>query len=131
MVPIMHDQEMTDVYDQNTMIDAEKTSGNEAERQGALLNMQKLDNEGFKSKMIKNNSDAVVIPGNSFSTVLAIGEHPGIIVPAGYEDDGMPVGICFGGLRGSEPKLIEIAYGFKQIKLIRKPPPSTTFISDV
>ncbi|KAI3919818.1 hypothetical protein MKW98_001074 [Papaver atlanticum] len=123
--------EITDVYDQNTMIDAEKTRGNEAERQGALLNMQKLDNEGFKSMMIKNNLDAVVTPGNSFSTVLAIGGHPGIIVPAGYEDDGMPVGICFGGLRGSEPKLIEIAYGFEQITLIRKPPPSTTFISDV
>ncbi|KAI3870738.1 hypothetical protein MKX03_024092 [Papaver bracteatum] len=122
--------EMTDVYDQYTMIDAEKTSGNEAERQGALLNMQKLDNEGFKS-MIKNNLDAVVTPGNSFSTVLAIGGHPGIIVPAGYEDDGMPVGICFEGLRGSEPKLIEISYGFEQITLIRKPPPSTTFISDV
>ncbi|KAI3985981.1 hypothetical protein MKX01_039063 [Papaver californicum] len=123
--------EMTDVYDQNTMIDAEKTSGNETERQGAPLNMQKLDDEGFKSMMIKNNLDAVVAPGSSFSTVLAIGGHPAIIVPAGYEDNGMPVGICFGGLRGSEPKLIEIAYGFEQITLIRKPPPSTTFISDV
>ncbi|KAB1207596.1 hypothetical protein CJ030_MR7G022898 [Morella rubra] len=35
-------------------------------------------------------------------------------VPAGFDSNGVPIGICFGGLRGSEPKLIEIAYGFEQ-----------------
>ncbi|KAI3916760.1 hypothetical protein MKW92_033743 [Papaver armeniacum] len=115
--------EMSNVYDQNLMEDAEKTAGNEAERNRALLNMKKLDDNGFKRMMIENELDAVVTPESQFSTVLAIGGHPGIIVPAGYKDDGMPTGICFGGLRGSEPKLIEIAYGFEQITLVRKPPP--------
>ncbi|KAI3833229.1 hypothetical protein MKW92_023691 [Papaver armeniacum] len=115
--------EMTNVYDQNLMEGAEKTAGNEAERNRALLNMKKLDDNGFKRMMIENELDAVVTPESQFSTVLAIGGHPGIIVPAGYKDDGMPTGICFGGLRGSEPKLIEIAYGFEQITLVRKPPP--------
>lgn len=118
--------EKTCVYNQDRMIESEKTSGSEAERQGALLNLAKLDNEGFKSLMITNNLDAVVTPGYLFATVLAIGGHPGITVPAGYEKDGTPIGICFGGLRGSEPKLIEIAYAFEQITLIRKPPPSPT-----
>ncbi|GLT42900.1 hypothetical protein SLA2020_168770 [Shorea laevis] len=35
---------------------------------------------------------------------------------------GMPFGICFGGLKGTEPRLIEIAYGFDQVTKIRKPP---------
>jgi amidase len=35
----------------------------------------------------------------------------------------VPFGICFGGLKGSEPKLIEIAYSFEQATFIRKPPP--------
>lgn len=123
--------EKTDVYNQNLLVDAEKTAGTEAERSGDLLNMEKLDNEGFKSLMIKNDLDAVVAPGFELSTPLAIGGHPGIIVPAGYGDDGMPIGICFGGLRGSEPKLIEIAYGFEQITLVRKPPTLTTLVSDI
>ncbi|KAK7359348.1 hypothetical protein VNO77_01303 [Canavalia gladiata] len=36
---------------------------------------------------------------------------------------GVPFGICFGVLKGSEPKLIEIAYSFEQATMIRKPPP--------
>ena len=54
--------------------------------------------------------------------VLAIGGYPGIVVPAGFDSQGVPFGICFGGLRGSEPKLIEIAYGFEQATKIRRPP---------
>ncbi|MCL7046397.1 hypothetical protein MKW94_011571 [Papaver nudicaule] len=94
--------EKTDVYNQDLMEDAEKTAGNEAERSAVVLNMEKLDNEGFKSMMSKNNLDAVVTPGNDISTILAIGGHPGVIVPVGYGDDGMPIGICFSGLRGGK-----------------------------
>ncbi|KAF8034832.1 hypothetical protein BT93_C0990 [Corymbia citriodora subsp. variegata] len=43
-------------------------------------------------------------------------------VPAGYDEHGVPFGICFPGLRGSEPILIEIAYGFEQATKIRRPP---------
>ncbi|PHU10831.1 hypothetical protein BC332_22691 [Capsicum chinense] len=58
---------------------------------------------------------------NFVAAVLAIGGFPAISVPAAY-DKGVPIGICFSGLKGSEPKLIEIAYGFEQATLIRKPP---------
>ncbi|PHT41873.1 hypothetical protein CQW23_20727 [Capsicum baccatum] len=65
--------------------------------------------------------DALVTGGSSVAAVLAIGGFPAISVPAAY-DKGVPIGICFSGLKGSEPKLIEIAYGFEQATLIRKPP---------
>jgi len=74
------------------------------------------------SLMKINKLDAVVTPFSFFSSILAIGGYLGVIVPAGYEK-GQPFGICFGGLKGSEPKLIEIAYSFEQATLIRKPPP--------
>ena len=61
-------------------------------------------------------------PGSDISYVLAIGGFPGISVPAGYDNKGIPFGICFGGLKGYEPKLIEIAYNFEQATKIRKPP---------
>ena len=53
--------------------------------------------------------------------MLAIGRYPGITVPGGYDQYGMPFGICFGGLRRSGPILIEIAFDFQQSLHKRKP----------
>ena len=58
--------------------------------------------------------------GVSVTFSFAIRGFPGISVPAGYDSKRVPIGICF-GLKGSEPKLIEIAYGLQATK-IRKPP---------
>ncbi|WJX53058.1 amidase [Trifolium repens] len=108
-------------YGQDVMVQAEKTNGiGEAQTQ-ALLNLTRWSQDGFEKLMKINELDAVVTPFSSFSSILAIGGYPGVSVPAGYEK-GVPFGICFGGLKGSEPKLIEIAYSFEQATLIRKPP---------
>ncbi|KAL7237404.1 hypothetical protein ACSBR2_003652 [Camellia fascicularis] len=64
--------------------------------------------------MIENKLDALVTPRAGAAPVLAIGGYPGISVPAGFDNNGVPFGIAFGGLKGLEPKLIEIAYGFEQ-----------------
>jgi amidase len=66
--------------------------------------------------------DAIVTPGASASSIFAIGGYPAISVPAGYGSDGVPFGICFGGLKGSEPRLIEIAFAFEQATRVRKQP---------
>ncbi|GMP37598.1 hypothetical protein CsSME_00009206 [Camellia sinensis var. sinensis] len=88
----------------------------------ALLNLTRASKYGFERLMRKYKLDALVTPLSDGSPVLAIGGYPGIIVPAGYDEGGTPYGICFGGLRGSEPNLIEIAYGFEQASNVRKPP---------
>lgn len=84
--------------------------------------MERLSREGIERLMEEKKLDAIMTPDASGSSILAIGGYPGISVPAGYGPDGMPFGICFGGLRGSEPTLIEIAYSFEQATMIRKPP---------
>jgi amidase len=66
--------------------------------------------------------DAIITPNDSVSTVLAIGGMPAITVPAGYGKRGVPFGICFGGLKGYEPRLIEMAYAFEQATKVRKAP---------
>jgi len=114
-------QEKVEKYRQGLMLQAEKISGSKTLKQ-ALLNLTRLSQDGFEKVMKGNKLDAVVVPFAIFSPVLAIGGYPGITVPAGYEK-GVPFGVCFGGLRGSEPKLIEIAYSFEQVTMIRKPPP--------
>ena len=60
--------------------------------------------------------------GVNVTSALAIGGFPGISVPARYDSKRVPIGICFGIRKGTEPKLIEIAYGFEQATKIRKPP---------
>ncbi|OVA19854.1 Amidase [Macleaya cordata] len=116
--------EKMDVFDQDMLVEAESTSGmDSAEVKDAVEKLERLSIDGFERMMMVNELDAMVSAGwSAAAAVLAIGGHPGISVPAAYDSDGMPVGICFGGLRGSEPKLIEIAYAFEQMTLIRKPP---------
>ncbi|KAI3882272.1 hypothetical protein MKX03_024556 [Papaver bracteatum] len=115
--------EKTAMYGQEFFIASQKTSGKIGAAEIKVLEkVQRLDEYGFVSLMIKNKLDAIVTPGTRFSTVLSLGGHPGINVPARYKRNGMPIGITFGGLRGSEPKLIEISYAFEQLTLARKPP---------
>ncbi|KAK7247026.1 hypothetical protein RIF29_41902 [Crotalaria pallida] len=118
--------EKLDENGQDHMLEAQKTNGIGKKEKQALLNLTRYSKNGFEKLMIQNKLDAVVVPGPYFSRILAIGGYPGVIVPAGYEE-GVPFGICFGGLKGSEPKLIEIAYSFEQATRIRKPPPLQKF----
>jgi amidase len=71
--------------------------------------------------MTKSKLDALVTPDFSISSVLAIGGFPGISVLADHDTIGAPFGICFRGLKGSEPKLIEMAFGLEQASKIKKP----------
>lgn len=120
-------QESTKEYGQDIFVAAELTNGIGEEERKALETMDKLSREGFERLMKENQLDAMVTPGSYASPVMAIGGYPQITVPAGYDSDGMPFGICFGGLKGAEPKLIEIAYAFEQTSLIRRPPFSKSF----
>lgn len=109
-------------FGQDIFLAAQITNGIGNKEKEALLNMTKLSRDGFEKVMRDNRLDALVTPGADAAPILAIEGFPAINVPAGYDSEGVPFGISFGGLRGSEPKLIEIAYGFEQATKIRKPP---------
>ncbi|XP_050233723.1 probable amidase At4g34880 [Mercurialis annua] len=116
------DLEKMKQYGQDLFIASEMTNGLGEDEIAAVKLMEKLLKEGFEKMMKENNLDAMVTLGWTASTVLAIGGYPAISVPAGYDGNGMPFGVCFGGLKGMEPKLIEIAYAFEQATLSRLPP---------
>lgn len=120
------DLEKIDEYGQDLFLKAEKTNGMGELEKKALGNLTEASKNGLQKLMKDNMLDALVTPLSydfrHVSGVLAIGGFPGISVPAGYDHDGKPFGICFGGLKGFEPKLIEIAYSFEQATKIRKPP---------
>ena len=117
-------QEKTDEYGQEVFIAAEMTNGIGKQERMAMEMMANLSQDGFEKLMMENKLDATVTLGSGMATVLAIGGYPEVSVPAGYDGDGIPFGICFGGLKGMEPKLIEVAYGFEQATKIRRPPTS-------
>ncbi|CAH8306797.1 unnamed protein product [Eruca vesicaria subsp. sativa] len=109
-------------WGEEVFLEAEATNGMGDKEKEALLSMKEVSRNGIEKLMKEKKLDAIVTDGFMLSSVLAIGGYPGINVPAGYDSEGVPFGISFGGLRFSEPKLIEIAYGFEQSTLIRKPP---------
>ncbi|KAH6788011.1 Amidase family protein [Perilla frutescens var. hirtella] len=116
------DLERTNEFGQEILIAADATNGiGEGESQ-AIEMMEKLSRDGFEKLMLENELDAMITLGSDASPVLAIGGFPAITVPAGYDSGGMPFGIFFGGLKGTEPTLIEIAFAFEQATLVRKPP---------
>lgn len=100
-------------YKQDLFLVSEATKGFDTAYTKVIVYMKKL-NRDYKKMMRRNKLDAFVTPSANCSPVLAIGGHPGISVPAGYDTKGVPVGFCFGGFKGTESKLIEIAYGFEQ-----------------
>ncbi|XP_044488597.1 probable amidase At4g34880 [Mangifera indica] len=114
--------ENTKEYGQSLLEAAQATNGADDKLKAALLNLKKLSRDGFEKLMKEEKLDAVITPDVYIARILAIGGFPGITVPAGYGNNGFPFGIYFGGLKGSEPTLIEIAYGFEQATKIRKPP---------
>ena len=115
-------QEKIKEYGQAIFLASQATNGIGNNEKAALLNLKKLLRDGLEKLMRKNRLDALVTPGPDAAPVLAIGGFPAINVPAGYDNDDVPFGITFGGLKGSKPTLIEIAYGFEKATKIRKPP---------
>ncbi|KAK4378253.1 hypothetical protein RND71_000115 [Anisodus tanguticus] len=109
-------------YDQHTFIEAEKTNGYGEHEKEVVEKLKNLSRNGFEKMMKDHELDAMVAPGSCASPVFAIGGYPAITIPAGYESDGMPFGMCFGGLKGTEPKLIEVAYALEQFSKVRRPP---------
>lgn len=110
------------MFGQDILIAADSTDGIREEERQAIETMKRLSRDGFEKVMMENKLDAMVTLSTDASSLLAIGGFPAITVPAGYDPDGMPFGICFGGLKGAEPALIEVAYAFEQATMIRKPP---------
>ena len=93
-------QEKIKKYGQNIFLESQATNGSAGNKEKTR--------DGIVKSMKDYNLDALVTPGLgasdvSITTVLAIGGFPGISVPAGYDSKGVPIGICFGGLKGSEP----------------------------
>ena len=109
-------------FGQDLFIESERTSLPNSEYTNAVNKLVNLSEQGFETYMKNNSLDAMVAPEDSATSILGVGGYPGIVIPAGFKPDGLPFGIMFGGLKGSDAALIEIAYALEQLTKARKPP---------
>ncbi|TVU07378.1 hypothetical protein EJB05_47430, partial [Eragrostis curvula] len=116
------DEEMLKQFGQLIFLVSENTTGIGAVEKAAIQQLHDFTANGVEKVMKEHMLDAIAAPDSSAATVFAIDGLPGIAVPAGYDEQGAPFGISFGGLKGYEPRLIEIAYAFEQACKVRKPP---------
>ena len=63
--------------------------------------------------------------GGSNCRLSAISGLPAVTVPAGFAEDGMPVGVELLGRAFAEPALITLAYAYEQATHPRRPPVTT------
>uniref|UniRef100_A0A0D9XHW1 Amidase domain-containing protein n=1 Tax=Leersia perrieri TaxID=77586 RepID=A0A0D9XHW1_9ORYZ len=115
-------EERMDEFGQSYLLQSEATDGIGPTEKKAIAKLSKLCERSLEKIMRVHKLEAIVAPGASAHSLLAIGGYPAITVPAGYASNGVPFAICFGGLKGSEPKLIEISYSFEQATEVRRPP---------
>jgi amidase len=97
--------------------------------------------QGIDAAMKQHGLDALLFPGGGGASIAAKPGYPTVIVPfgsvpnvpqgrdasafpAGFDPKPAPFGVSFTGMACSEPRLIEIAYGFEQATKRRVPPPS-------
>ena len=91
---------------------------------------------GLEEVIRSERLDAVLFPGASGAAIAARPGYPTVIVPfalvpnrpsiefpSGFEAAPQPFGVSFTGLPCSEPRLLELAYGFEQATRRRVPPP--------
>ncbi|WP_160106117.1 amidase family protein [Pseudomonas izuensis] len=54
--------------------------------------------------------------------VVPLAGYPGIMVPSGIDDDGVPTSVYFFGPRWSDARLLALAYGYEQVSHARRAP---------
>ncbi|VAH40260.1 unnamed protein product [Triticum turgidum subsp. durum] len=109
-------------FGQENLVLAQNTKGIGHVERARIHLLKELSASGLEKLVKEHQMDAIVAPEHYASNYLAIGGHPSIVVPAGYNEKGVPFGTSFGGLQGYEPRLIEVAYAFEQSTKVRRPP---------
>ena len=78
------------------------------------IDFRSSTSEGIDLVMKQHQLDALLFQNNRGAAMPAKAGYPSITVPAGYTEDGHPVGVTFNAQAFSEARLIELAYSYEQ-----------------
>jgi amidase len=87
---------------------------------------QKIQSENaaaIDDLLVTHQLDALVLDvGSPGLNVVPLAGYPGIMVPSGIDDGGVPTSVYFVGARWSEARLLALAYGYEQVSRARRAP---------
>ncbi|WP_409273602.1 amidase family protein [Neobacillus sp. SCS-31] len=112
-------------YGQEVLVGSDATSGGlyeEAYIRSLEFNDYHAKENGIDYVLYEYQLDAIVFPHEEGADLSARAGYPSVVVPAGFTEDGEPVGITFAGTAWSEPELIQLAYAFEQETHARRAP---------
>ncbi|MDA8346083.1 MAG: amidase family protein [Thermaerobacter sp.] len=112
-------------YGQSLLVAAEATSGALIEAdylQSRRNDLRWSREEGIDAVLAQGRLDALVFPSSYGADIAARAGYPSVCVPAGYTQQGEPVGLTLTGPAFSEARLLEFAHAFEQATLLRRPP---------
>ena len=95
-------------------------------RRNVLDVMAELEIDAIAYPTIRQTARPIGEPQPGTNCVLAsVSGLPAIVVPAGYAEDGMPVGLELLGALWGEGELVRLAYSYEQLTRHRRPPATT------
>ncbi|CAG9623713.1 amidase family protein [Sutcliffiella rhizosphaerae] len=112
-------------HKQTVLEESESLSGKLVEEeyiQSREKDIYRTREAGIDALMAEYNLDAILTPNNYGAGIPAKAGYPSITVPAGYTNEGKPVGATFTARAFEESTLIQIAYGYEQATNHRKAP---------
>lgn len=85
--------------------------------------IQRENAAAIDEMLVTHQLDALVMDvGSPGLNVISLAGYPGIMMPSGVDDDGLPTSVYFFGTRWSEAKLLSLAYGYEQASHARQTP---------
>ncbi|MBH2075305.1 MAG: amidase [Pseudomonadales bacterium] len=86
-------------------------------------NIQRENAAVIDELLATHQLDAVVMDvGSPGLNVISLAGYPGIMMPSGIEESGVPTSVFFFGARWSEATLLALAYGYEQASHARQVP---------
>jgi amidase len=106
-------------YGQGHLEASQNTTVTAGEYAGIQKNNQEAAREAIDQVLDGFDIDVIV---SQVSQAYAPAGYPALTVPAGYAEDGAPLGVTFVGRFLSEPKLLAVGYAYEQTARARVPP---------
>lgn len=108
---------------QDTLIAASKVIFDEQTYNDLWQKIQSENAAAIDHWLTTYQLDALVSDvGSPAMNVVPLAGYPGIMVPSGIDDDGVPTSIFFFGPRWSDAQLLALAYGYEQLSHARRAP---------
>lgn len=110
-------------YGQTTLSAARNIDFNERTYNELWQKLQRENAAVIDDLLVTHQLDALVLDvGSPGLNVIPMAGYPGIMMPSGVADDGVPTSVLFFGTRWSEAKLLALAYGYEQASNVRLTP---------